>query len=105
MQCPGENQVIKSFAAKGTEDIWHGNDTKAARRTCNEDVWQVAQRKLDMVNRALSLGDLRAPPSNKLHALKEDRKGQHAIWINGKYRVCFRWEERDAYDVAIVDYH
>lgn len=51
------------------------------------------------------LRDLRVPPNNKLHALKADRAGQHAIWINDQYRLCFRWEGHDAYEVEITDYH
>lgn len=97
--------MIKNFAAKGTEDVWNGNDTRAARRACGVTVWPVARRKLDMLNRATSLNDLRVPPANKLHALTHDRKGQHAIRVNDQYRVCFRWEGHDAYDVEITDYH
>jgi toxin HigB-1 len=97
--------VLKSFANRGTEDIWHGEDTKAARKVCDQNVWPVAQRKLDYLNRATSLKDLREPPANKLHALREDRVGQHAIRINDKYRLCFRWNGQDAHDAEITDYH
>jgi proteic killer suppression protein len=97
--------VIKSFANRGTEDIWHGEDTKAARKACDPSIWPVAHRTLDYLNRATSLEDLRKPPANKLHALKEDRAGQHAIRINDKYRVCFRWDGQNAHDVAVTDYH
>ena len=58
-----------------------------------------------MVNAATELDDLKVPPGNKLHALVGDRAGQHAIWINHKYRVCFTWKDHDAYDVEITDYH
>lgn len=64
-----------------------------------------AQRKLAMLEAAGSLSDLRSPPSNKLHALKDDRQGQHAIWINEQFRVCFRWTDAGAEDVEIVDCH
>lgn len=58
-----------------------------------------------MLNAATELNDLKVPPGNKLHALAGDRAGQHAIWINRKYRVCFVWKEHDAYEVEITDYH
>jgi len=58
-----------------------------------------------MVHAAVELRDLQSPPNNKLHPLGRARKGQHAIWINDKYRVCFRWRSGDAYEVEITDYH
>ena len=58
-----------------------------------------------MINRAETLQDLRVPPANRLEALKGTRKGQHSIRINDQWRICFRWETGDAYDVEIVDYH
>ena len=64
-----------------------------------------ARRKLLYLHRARVLQDLRVPPGNRLEALKGDRRGQHSIRINERWRVCFRWEEGDAYDVEIVDYH
>jgi proteic killer suppression protein len=69
------------------------------------DIQQVARRKLRMLNAASTLDDLRIPPANRPEALKGDRKGQHSIRINDQWRLCFRWEEGDAYDVEIVDYH
>jgi proteic killer suppression protein len=65
----------------------------------------VARRKLDAVNAAAALGDLKVPPGNRLEALKGARRGQYSIRINGQWRVCFRWRDGDAYDVEIVDYH
>jgi len=58
-----------------------------------------------MIDSAAVLNDLKVPPGNKLHALKGDREGQHAIWINDQFRVCFTWKNGDAYDVEITDYH
>ena len=58
-----------------------------------------------MLNRAVNLRDLRVPPSNRLERLKGDRKGQYSIRINDQWRVCFRWDRGDAYEVEIVDYH
>ena len=66
---------------------------------------RIALRKLDMLHAAVNLNSLRVPPGNRLEALKGDRQGQHSIRINDQWRICFRWEGHDAYDVAIVDYH
>ncbi len=64
-----------------------------------------AQRRLAQLDAATSLDDLRVPPSNRLEALRGDRQGQHSIRINDQWRICFRWQQGDAYDVEIVDYH
>ncbi len=66
---------------------------------------KVAIRKLDMMNAATKLSELRSPPGNHLEALKGDRQGQHSIGINDQFRVCFRWSDSGPYDVEIVDYH
>jgi len=58
-----------------------------------------------MLDAATRLDDLKVPPGNKLHSLKKDREGQHAVWINRRYRVCFRWKDGHAHDVEITDYH
>jgi proteic killer suppression protein len=65
----------------------------------------VARRKLEAVDSAVTLNDLRAPPNNRLEALKGDREGQHSIRINDQWRVCFRWTAEGPTDVEIVDYH
>ncbi|HEX2255098.1 MAG TPA: type II toxin-antitoxin system RelE/ParE family toxin [Afifellaceae bacterium] len=65
----------------------------------------LARRKLDMLDYAATLGDLRVPPGNRLEALKGDRRGQHSIRINNQWRICFVWREDGANDVEIVDYH
>lgn len=96
---------IVSFLNTGTEDIFDGVNTKAARRTCPQTVWRVARRKLEQLNSVGRLGDLRFPPNNRLEALKGDRKGQHSIRINEQYRVCFTWTDTGPADVEIVDYH
>jgi toxin HigB-1 len=64
----------------------------------------VSKRKLQMVDAATRLDDLKVPPGNRLHPLIKGRAGQHAIWINAKYRVCFTWIDGHAYDVEITDY-
>lgn len=97
--------MIVSFGNRGAEDIFDGENTDAARRTCPQPIWSVARRKFDQLNQAARLMDLAAPPANRLEALRGDRRGQHSIRINDQYRVCFRWTEKGAEDVEIVDYH
>ena len=97
--------MIVSFGDKGTEDVFDGRETNSARKVCPSDLLRVARRKLDLLNQAATLGDLRAPPSNHLEKLKGERKGQYSIRINDQWRVCFRWTDTGAEDVEIVDYH
>jgi proteic killer suppression protein len=97
--------MIVSFGVNGTEDIFNGVDTRAARRTCPKTAWAVARRKLDPLDSVVSLDDLRIPPGNKLEALRGDRKGQYSIRINDQYRICFVWTESGPSQVEIVDYH
>jgi toxin HigB-1 len=97
--------VIRSFRDRGTEDIFDGDNTGAARRACPRDVWPAARRKLDQLNRVDRLTDLGIPPGNRLEALAGDRAGQHSIRVNQQYRICFTWREGDAHDVEITDYH
>jgi toxin HigB-1 len=97
--------VIVSFADPATEDIFEGRRSKAARKACPELLWKVARRKLDMLNQAAILSDLRAPPGNRLEALKGDRAGQHSIRINEQYRICFTWTPEGPTAVEITDYH
>jgi toxin HigB-1 len=97
--------VIRSFKDQGTDDIFYGRNTKEARRRCPQSLWVVAARKLDQLDSAQALDDLRLPPGNRLEALSGDRKGQHSIRINDQYRVCFVWVENESSEVEIVDYH
>jgi proteic killer suppression protein len=97
--------VIASFEDRGTEDVFNNEDTKAARKTCPRDIWNVAQRKLAMIEAAAMLSDLKAPPGNELKKLKGDRAGQHSIRVNDQYRVCFAWTDKGAEAVEITDYH
>lgn len=96
--------MIQSFLNQGTADIFDGKDTAAARKVCPSNLVDVARRKLDLVNRAVHVSDLRIPPGNRLEKLKRDREGAWSIRINDQYRVCFRWD-RGAHDVEITDYH
>jgi toxin HigB-1 len=97
--------VIRSFKEQGAEDIFYGSNTREARRSCPPNLWSVALRKLDQLDSAESLADLRVPSGNRLEALSGDRKGQHSIRINDQYRICFVWTEDEPGDVEIVDYH
>jgi proteic killer suppression protein len=97
--------MIQSFKDAGTEDIFNGKNTKAARQSCPNSIWKVATRKLDQVDSVIALNELRIPPNNKLEALSGDRKGQHSIRINNQYRICFIWTESGPDQVEIVDYH
>jgi proteic killer suppression protein len=97
--------MIQSFKSTGTEDIFNGENTKAARKICPSSIWKVAARKLDQVDSVSALSELRIPPNNKLEALSGDRKGQHSIRINDQYRICFVWTESGPDQVEIVDYH
>jgi len=93
--------MIQSYKCKDTEKIFHRQYTKKIP----SDIQRPALRKLRMLNRAYSLGDLIVPPGNRLESLHGDRKGQHSIRINDQWRICFKWRNNDAYDVEIVDYH
>lgn len=97
--------MIRGFADAGTEDVFNGVASRAARQTCPQTRWAVARRKLDQLNAAVSLESLRIPPGNRLEALRGDRRGQHSIRINDQYRLCFVWTAEGPTDVAIVDYH
>lgn len=97
--------MIRSFLDSGTEDVFYGRDTKSARKTLPQQLWTVASRKLDQLDSAEELDDLRIPPGNRLEALKGRRKGQHSIRINDQYRICFEWSRSGPEKVEIVDYH
>ena len=93
--------MIRSFACKHTAAIMRRQHSKLLP----QELQRVAYRKLVMLDSAVELGDLRVPPGNRLEALKGDRKGQYSIRINNQWRVCFVWEEGNACNVEIVDYH
>lgn len=96
--------MILDFGDQATEDLFHGQNTKAARRI-PKTVWSVARRKLDLLNAAHELRDLQAPPGNRLEALKGHLAGFHSIRVNDQFRLLFRWSEGQAKHVRITDYH
>ena len=96
--------MIVSFGDRATEDLYHGRPTARARRF-SRDVIDVALVKLDSLNGAASILDLRAPPGNRLEALKGELKGFHSIRVNDQWRLVFRWHGSDAHDVRLTDYH
>lgn len=97
--------MIKSFRDRGTGDIFDRKNTREARQACPQQIWRVAQRKLDQLNGVVSLESLKIPPGNFLEALKDDRTGQHSIRINNQFRICFAWTDDGAEDIEITDYH
>lgn len=90
-----------SFRSREVERIWRGE----VSRRLPPDIQPLARRKLRMLNNAEVLTDLRIPPANRLEKLRGERKGLHSIRINKQWRICFRWQDGNAHDVEIVDYH
>ena len=93
--------MIKSFADKYAQELY----LTGLSRRLPQTVVRRAVRKLEQLNAATSLNDLKVPPSNRLHPLKGDRAGQHAISINSQWRICFIFQDGDAYNVEVCDYH
>jgi len=93
--------MIRSFKDRETERVFH----RIRSAKLPGHIQPAALRKLRMLHRSQNLADLRVPPANRLEALKGDRRGQHSIRINDQWRICFRWEDGDAFDVEIVNYH
>jgi len=93
--------VIRNFKDKETQKIFE----RQRSRKLPSEIQQVALRKLRMLNQSQTLQELRIPPANRLERLSGDRDGQYSIRINDQWRVCFRWQNGDALDVEIVDYH
>ncbi|MCP4428226.1 MAG: type II toxin-antitoxin system RelE/ParE family toxin [Chloroflexi bacterium] len=93
--------MIKAFKNRETKKVFNGRFSKKLPH----DIQRIAERKLILLHRSLTLNDLRVPPSNHLEALKGNRKGQHSIRINNQWRICFEWREDGVYGVEITDYH
>lgn len=96
--------MIASFGDKATEDLYDGTPSAKARKF-PKDIVATALRKLDLLNAAGALQDLRSPPGNRLEALTGDLKGFYSIRVNEQWRLVFRWEGSDALDVKLTDYH
>ena len=93
--------MIKTFNCKETSKVFKRTYSKKLP----SDIQKTALRKLRILNRAYILNDLKMPPGNRLEILHDDREGQYSIRINDQWRICFKWDNHDAYDVEIVDYH
>ena len=96
--------MIASFGDKPTASLFNG-DPRKTRKAIHSEILAVALRKLDMLNAASTLSDLNAPPGNRLEPLAGDRHGFHSIRVNTQWRVIFRWQGSDAFDVQVIDYH
>jgi len=93
--------VIRTFADSHTRELY----ATGRSRRFPPDIAKRATRKLEYIDLATCLDDLKVPPGNRLHALERDRKGQYSIAVNDQWRVCFRFADGDAYDVEVADYH
>jgi proteic killer suppression protein len=97
--------VIRTFADRGSHDIFVGLDSRAARRTLPKELWATARRKLHWIDAAGSVDVLRVPPGNRLELLKGAHAGRWSIRINDQYRMTFRFADGHAYEVSCEDYH
>ena len=93
--------MIKSFGGKETEKIWNGIQSKKIA----PEIQNTARRKLRMINNSQNINDLRVPPANRLEKLSGNYSGFHSIRINDQWRIIFKWENDNAFEVEIVDYH
>jgi toxin HigB-1 len=96
--------VIKSFGSPMTRDIYHGTASRHAR-AFPANLLRAARIRLDYIQYAVSLNDLKVPPGNRLEALQGDLRGKHSIRINRQWRIIFRWTDEGAEEVEITDYH
>lgn len=96
--------MIRSFADETTADLFRERNSRAARRL-PRDVWRAAQRKLKAIDVALRLEDLTVPAGNRLEKLRGHRAGWYSIRVNDQFRLTLRWEEGDAHEVRVEDYH
>lgn len=96
--------MIISFGNRATSDLFHGISSNRVRRLPTQII-ETALNKLDVLNAAKSLEDLRSPPGNRLEALRGDLVGFHSIRINNQWRIIFKWEDSNAHDVQTIDYH
>ena len=97
--------MIVSFKDQTTEDIFNGVNSKVTRKSCPQTLWRIASRKLDQIDSAQELDELKIPPGNRLEILIGNRRGECSIRINEQYRICFIWGEAGPSNVEITDYH
>ena len=97
--------MIIRFQDKGTEDIFNGVASKAARKTCPQSLWRIASRKLELLDSVVRRDELKVPPGNRLEALSGDRRGQHSIRVTEQFRICFKWTDAGPDEVELTDYH
>ena len=97
--------MIQSFRNDASEDLFNGRNTKVARKACPESLWKVLTRKLDALDSAERMEDLRISPGNRLEQLSGKRAGQYSIRVNEQYRICFTWAEGGPENVEVTDYH
>ena len=93
--------MIKTFADKRTKELYESGRSKRF----SPGIWERALRKLEYLDLATNVTDLKVPPSNRLHKLERDRAGQYSISVNDQWRMCFRFDGGDVYDVEMTDYH
>ena len=93
--------MIRTFADRATEELFSNGKSKPFP----SDIWRRALRKLEYIDLASRLEDLKVPPSNRLHKLGRDRVGQYSVSVNDQWRICFRFVDGDVYDVELTDYH
>lgn len=96
--------MITSFGNKASSDLFHGVSSRYVRALPNQ-IHEIAIQKLDVLNAAQKLDDLRSPPGNRLEPLKGELLGFHSIRVNSQWRIVFRWETNSAHDVQVMDYH
>jgi len=96
--------MIASFGDRVTEDLYHGRGSRRIRQIPAE-LRSAILRKLDMIQAARVLEDLRSPPGNRLESLRGEYRGRHSIRINDQWRLVFRWDSNEAHDVKMIDYH
>ena len=96
--------MIRTLADDATRDIWNGVNSQAARRIPRA-LWPIVRRKLDQIDAVTRLEDLKVPPGNRLYALSGALRGFQAVRVNDQYRLVFRFEGADAFEVRCTDYH
>ena len=94
--------MIRSYADSGTDDLFNGRNSKAARRQLPQGLWPRARRLLDQLQRAHVIGDMAQPPGNRLERLSD---GRYSVRVNDQYRIVFRWNDAAAEEVWCGDYH